>query len=149
MPETISVIIPTFNRASDVVVAVESVLSQASASTEVIVVDDGSKDNTREVVESFGSSVRYVYQENQGLPASRNTGMREAEYDIFLFLDALFPIFSYFALQSISILWLFFFATLLSLILTIFIFIYQKSYRDYSQKNIFFPVLLSSLFLGI
>ena len=68
---------------------------------------------------------------------------------VFLFLDASFPILSYFALQSISILWLFFFATLLSLFLTIFIFVYQKSYKDYSQKNIFIPVLFSSLFLGI
>ena len=68
---------------------------------------------------------------------------------IFLFLDALFPILSYFALQSISALWLFAFATLLSLIFTLILFIKKKLYTGYFQKHIAISVFMSSLFLWI
>jgi glycosyltransferase involved in cell wall biosynthesis len=51
-------------------------------------VDDGSTDNTREVVEAYGEKVRYVFQKNAGLPAARNTGIRSARHQLLAFIDA-------------------------------------------------------------
>ena len=85
----ISVIIPTYNRASLIKRAVESVLDQTVKPNEVIVVDDGSSDNTREVVESIQSPiVKYVYRENGGAGAARNTGVKEAAGDWIAFHDS-------------------------------------------------------------
>ncbi len=84
----VSVIIPTFNRATYVPRAIESVLSQRYRDFEIIVVDDGSKDNTREVVTAYGALVRYVFQENQGPGAARNLGIRTATGIYLAFLDS-------------------------------------------------------------
>ena len=84
----VSVIIPTFNRATHVPRAIESVLSQRYRDFEIIVVDDGSKDNTREVVTAYGAPVRYVFQENQGPGAARNLGIRTAAGAYLAFLDS-------------------------------------------------------------
>lgn len=74
----VSVVIPSYNHARFVTEAVDSVLSQTNCQIEVIVVDDGSTDNTREVLASYGSRIRYIYQDNKGLPGARNTGIRAA-----------------------------------------------------------------------
>jgi glycosyltransferase involved in cell wall biosynthesis len=74
----VSVIIPTFNRANFVRQAIESVLQQPFQDYELIVVDDGSTDETRAVVESLGPRVRYLYQSNRGAAAARNFGVRHA-----------------------------------------------------------------------
>jgi glycosyltransferase involved in cell wall biosynthesis len=84
---TICAVITTYNRASIVPRAIDSVLAQTRPVDELIVVDDGSADNTREVVCRYGPPVRYVYQQNRGLSAARNTGAREAKSEWVAFLD--------------------------------------------------------------
>jgi glycosyltransferase involved in cell wall biosynthesis len=84
----ISVIIPVFNGDKYLGEAIESILSQNDFRLEVIVVDDGSTDNTAKIVESFDSSVRYYYQMNAGPAAARNHGIKLTQGDFFAFLDA-------------------------------------------------------------
>jgi glycosyltransferase involved in cell wall biosynthesis len=84
----VSVIIPTYNHAHYLCQAVDSVLDQDFDNYEIIVVDDGSQDNTKQVVEDYGSKVRYIYQHNQGLASARNTGIRAAKGDLIALLDA-------------------------------------------------------------
>ena len=74
----VSVIIPAYNYDRYLPRAIESVLQQTYAQVEVIVVDDGSTDDTRVVVREYGDRVRYVYQENAGLSAARNTGIQQS-----------------------------------------------------------------------
>jgi glycosyltransferase involved in cell wall biosynthesis len=64
------------------------VLNQTYKDFEIIVVDDGSTDNTRDLVYAYGDSIRYIYQENQGLAAARNTGIRASQGEFIGFLDA-------------------------------------------------------------
>ena len=85
---TFSVIIPTYNRAGLVVQAVESVLSQTFDDHEIIVVDDGSTDDTYRVLEPYFSQICYVRQENRGLAGARNRGIREAQGEFLAFLDS-------------------------------------------------------------
>ena len=84
----VSIVIPTYNHGRFVVAAVESALAQSYASTEVLVVDDGSTDNTRDVLAAFAGRISYVYQENRGLSAARNTGIRTAQGEFIALLDA-------------------------------------------------------------
>ena len=86
----VSVIIPSYNYAVFLPQAVASVLEQRKPGleVEVIIVDDGSTDNTAEVVRGMGDDVRYIYQENQGLSAARNAGLRVAQGEFVAFLDA-------------------------------------------------------------
>lgn len=85
----ISIIIPCYNHAHYLPFAVQSVLAQTCAQWEAIVVDDGSTDDTRTVAARFSDPrVRYHYQENQGLSAARNAGIRIARGDYLAFLDA-------------------------------------------------------------
>lgn len=90
MGALVSVIVPTYNRARYVGEAVESALAQdlGSESVEVIVVDDGSTDETRTVVKQYVPRVRYVWQENQREGAARNHGAREAQGRYLAFLDS-------------------------------------------------------------
>jgi glycosyltransferase involved in cell wall biosynthesis len=71
----VSVIIPTYNRASMVGAAIQSVLDQSYPDKEIIVVDDGSSDNTREVVKAF-PEVKYLWQDHAGQAAARNNGRK-------------------------------------------------------------------------
>lgn len=86
--ESISVIIPTYNTARFVGDAIESVLNQTVMPEEVIVVDDGSTDETESIVKNFNGKVRYVYQENAGASSARNRGLEMANCDLLSFIDA-------------------------------------------------------------
>ena len=84
-----TVVIPAYNREHVIARAINSVLNQTFQNFEIVVVDDGSKDNTRKVVESIHDSrVRYVWQENKGATAARNTGVKNAQGDYVSFLDS-------------------------------------------------------------
>ncbi|MFD2515168.1 glycosyltransferase [Pontibacter locisalis] len=83
----VSVIIPCFNHGMYLHKAIESVLRQTYPSTEIIVVDDGSMDNTKAVANQY-PGVKYIYQQNQGLSAARNTGAKHSSGDFLVFLDA-------------------------------------------------------------
>lgn len=87
----ISVVIPVFNRASTIARAIESVLAQSYKNFEIIVIDDGSMDETRNVVKSFQSEcpqILYDYQNNSGPAAARNKGIKVAKGDFIAFLDS-------------------------------------------------------------
>ena len=83
----VSVIIPTFNRACWLKEAIESVFSQSFTDYELIVVDDGSTDDTREMCAQYGDKVRYLFQKNQGSPAARNYGISRARGKYIALLD--------------------------------------------------------------
>ena len=85
---SISVIIPTYNRAALIGRAISSALANIQAGDEVIVVDDGSTDETGSVVAQFGSAIRYVRTENRGAGAARNRGVREARCPLIALLDS-------------------------------------------------------------
>jgi glycosyltransferase involved in cell wall biosynthesis len=78
LSQLVSVIIPTYNRSALLTLTVNSVLQQRYSAVEVLVVDDGSTDDTALVLASYGSAVRVIHQQNQGGTAARNTGLREA-----------------------------------------------------------------------
>jgi glycosyltransferase involved in cell wall biosynthesis len=81
-------VIPTYNRAQYVCRAIDSVLAQEYRPSEIIVVDDGSTDNTKQVVETYGARVKYVYQPNAGVSAARNRGIAAAGCEWIAFLDS-------------------------------------------------------------
>lgn len=87
-PPLVSVVIPTYNYARYVGEAVESALAQTYPAVEVIVVDDGSTDDTRERLAKYGDRIRYIYQDNAGLSAARNTGILAATGSFVAFLDS-------------------------------------------------------------
>lgn len=88
MASKVTVIIPTYNRAHLLSDSVGSVISQGYDPLEVIVVDDGSTDDTQEVVNRFGSGVRYLRQEKSGVSTARNLGILHATGDYLIFLDS-------------------------------------------------------------
>ncbi|MBN1869501.1 MAG: glycosyltransferase [Candidatus Omnitrophica bacterium] len=91
MPK-VSVLIPSFNCAQYLPEALDSVLKQTFKDFEAIIIDDGSTDNTKEIVRKYverePEKIRYIYQENQGLACARNTGLRQARGSLIALLDA-------------------------------------------------------------
>jgi len=88
MTETISVIIPTWNRAGMIPRALDSVMVQTLAADEVIVVDDGSTDDTVDFIRRAYPGVRLLVQAHGGVSAARNCGIREAAGNWLAFLDS-------------------------------------------------------------
>lgn len=84
----VSVIIPSYNSAAFLRDAVDSVLAQTRPPDEIIVVDDGSQDDTAQICAAWAGRVRYIRQENRGASAARNTGIAAAVGDWLAFLDA-------------------------------------------------------------
>lgn len=84
----VSIIIPTYNYGQYLSKAVDSCIHQSYRNIEIIVVDDGSTDDTRVVTEGLDDRLVYVYQENKGVSAARNNGLGVASGDFVAFLDA-------------------------------------------------------------
>ena len=89
MNPQVSVVIPTYNRAEKVRKSIESVLEQSFTDFEVVVVDDGSSDDTEQILRSaFGDRIRYFFQSNQGASVARNRGIAESRGTWVAFLDS-------------------------------------------------------------
>ncbi len=88
MSSKVSVVIPTYNYGRFIAEAIGGALGQTLEPIEIIVVDDGSTDDTEKVVREFGDRVRYIRQENAGVCAARNRGVAESSGEYIAFLDA-------------------------------------------------------------
>ncbi|MCK4533221.1 glycosyltransferase family 2 protein [bacterium] len=89
MKPLISVIITTYNRKIFLNTAIESVLKQNFQNFELLIIDDGSTDNTKETVNSFiHEKIKYIYQKNQGVSSARNRGIKSAQAPFISFLDS-------------------------------------------------------------
>src|SRR6266496_3667581 len=86
--KTVSVVIPTYNRACWLGDAICSVLQQSHPALEILVVDDGSTDHTKELCAQFGSRVRHIPQEHAGAAVARNRGLQEVRGEYVAFLDS-------------------------------------------------------------
>ena len=84
----VSVILPVYNRQDSVARAIRSVLAQTGASVDLIVVDDGSTDGTREVLEEFGSRITVIGQPHAGAYVARNHALRHARGELVAFIDS-------------------------------------------------------------
>ena len=84
----VSVIIPTFNRGWILKEAIDSVLDQEFDDYELIIVDDGSADDTQEILDSYGEDIIVLRQSNKGVSAARNRGITEATGQLIAFLDS-------------------------------------------------------------
>jgi len=87
-PGLVSVVIPTYNRGYIIANTIESVLGQSYDNVEVIVIDDGSTDDTEDIVAKFPTKVHYIRQPNAGVCAARNTGFRTAQGEFVALLDS-------------------------------------------------------------
>jgi glycosyltransferase involved in cell wall biosynthesis len=87
---TVSIVIPTYNRADYLLEAIKSVFNQTFNDYEIIIVDDGSTDNTRETLQPFidNGQVQYIYQENSNKSAARNNGISKSSGKYIAFLDS-------------------------------------------------------------
>jgi len=88
MESLVSVIIPTYNRAAYLQKALQSVKEQTYHTLEIIVIDDGSTDDTRKMLENYQGPLHYFYQENRGISAARNAGIKKAHGEYIAFLDS-------------------------------------------------------------
>lgn len=90
MNDIISVIIPTYNRAHSLSETIKSVVEQSTGNWELVIVDDGSTDDTRQIVSKFLNceKVKYYFQKNAGVSAARNKGMELSRGDYIIFLDS-------------------------------------------------------------
>lgn len=84
----VSVIIPTYNRARYICRAINSVINQTFKDLEIIVIDDGSTDETKGILVPFNGKIKYIYQSNQGISGARNRGIEEARGEYIAFLDS-------------------------------------------------------------
>lgn len=87
MTPAVSVIIPVYQGARFLGEAIKSVLNQTYTNYEIIVINDGSTDNSSDVLQPYLNKIRYVYQENQGVAAARNLGIQIAKGEFIAFLD--------------------------------------------------------------
>jgi glycosyltransferase involved in cell wall biosynthesis len=90
-PPLVSVVVPCYNAAAFVRDTLDSIQKQTYAPVEIVAINDGSTDNTLQILEAYASSdprIRVVSQPNAGLPAARNSGIRQATGDLICFLDA-------------------------------------------------------------
>lgn len=85
---TVSVIIPNYNRGRLVGETIANMIGQSLPPFEVIVIDDGSTDDSRDVIQSFGNKVKLLCQENQGPGAARNAGLKAANGEFVQFMDS-------------------------------------------------------------
>jgi glycosyltransferase involved in cell wall biosynthesis len=88
IPLLVSVIIPNYNYAKYLREAIDSVLAQTYRNIEIIVVDDGSKDDSKKILESYGEKITAIFQANQGVSAARNNGVAASKGEYVAFLDA-------------------------------------------------------------
>lgn len=88
MEQLVSVIIPNFNYGRFLQLTIDSALNQTYNNLEVIVVDNGSTDNSRSILESYGERIITIFQNNQGQAAARNSGLAIARGDLIALLDA-------------------------------------------------------------
>lgn len=84
----VSIIIPNYNYVQYLREAIDSALAQTYTPVEVIVVDDGSTDESRAVIQAYDNAIHAVFQQNAGLPSARNAGIARAAGEYFLFLDS-------------------------------------------------------------
>jgi len=84
----VSIIIPTYNAASFIEQAIDSVLAQTYKDFEIVIIDDGSTDNTKEVLQKYADKIRYIMQPNKGVAIARNTGIHNSESEYIAFLDS-------------------------------------------------------------
>ncbi len=84
----VSVVIPTYNRRTFLIEALQSVFAQTFRDFEAIVIDDGSSDGTEQALRSFEARVRYFYKPNGGVSSARNEGIRQATGSLIAFLDS-------------------------------------------------------------
>lgn len=84
----VSIIIPTYNCGKFLAQGIRSVLNQEYPHKEVIVIDDGSTDNTQDILQTFGDAITVFHQENAGAAVARNTGLQYAKGEYLAFLDA-------------------------------------------------------------
>lgn len=87
MPK-VSVIIPTYNRSRYICEAIDSVLAQTYKDFEIIIVDDGSTDNTKGILSKYNSKIRYFYKTNGGVASARNFGINKATGEYIAFIDS-------------------------------------------------------------
>lgn len=84
----VSVVIPSYNSARYLTAAIDSVLAQTYENFEILVVDDGSTDETKDVLKRYENSIRYLYKPNGGVSSARNHGIENAKGEYLAFLDA-------------------------------------------------------------
>ena len=84
----VSVVIPTYNRADTVGYAINSALNQTYTDIEILVIDDGSTDQTAQIISQFGSRIKYFYKDNGGVSSARNLGIRKSTGEMIAFLDS-------------------------------------------------------------
>ena len=87
MAPTVSVVITTYNQAPYIGATIASVLDQTYRDFEIVLVDDGSTDDTPRVITPYRSYLKYIRQSNRGVPAARNIGVRNATGRLVAFLD--------------------------------------------------------------
>jgi len=84
----VSIIIPTYNRANFLLKTIQSIFKQTFKDFELIVINDGSDDNTREIIDSLNYKIHYYFQKNRGVSAARNVGIKSSDCKWFAFLDS-------------------------------------------------------------